>query len=133
MSTDLRGLVLMRTNRFPNTTGAYELDLSLVDDFDNAYREMHIKTDVFCAGSIILPDKGGRQLNVGGWSAGKLHVRSRAISSADTARLDSLTGVRLYTPDGSPGNPSVNDWEEDFTVLALQVLGIPITVRENTD
>lgn len=64
---------------------------------------MHIKTDVFCAGSIILPDKGGRQINVGGWS------------------LDSTFGVRLFTPDGVPGVNSTNDWEEDFHQLALQV------------
>lgn len=65
---------------------------------------MHIKTDVFCAGSVILPDKGGRQINVGGWS------------------LDSTFGVRLYTPDGVPGVNSTNDWEEDFHLLALQVV-----------
>ena len=64
---------------------------------------MHIKTDVFCSGSIILPDKAGRQLNVGGWS------------------LLSTFGVRLYTPDGSPGVPSHNDWEENANVLHLQV------------
>ncbi|KAF9466725.1 copper radical oxidase [Collybia nuda] len=87
---------------FPNSTGAYELDLSLAPDFDKAWREMHIKTDVFCAGSVILPDKGGRQINVGGWS------------------LDSTFGVRLYTPDGVSGVNSTNDWEENFHVLALQ-------------
>ncbi|KAF9465644.1 copper radical oxidase [Collybia nuda] len=87
---------------FPNSTGAYELDLSLAPQFDKAWREMHIKTDVFCAGSIILPDKGGRQINVGGWS------------------LDSTFGVRLFTPDGVPGVNSTNDWEEDFHQLALQ-------------
>ncbi|EEB91925.1 hypothetical protein MPER_09643 [Moniliophthora perniciosa FA553] len=67
-----------------------------------AWREMHVKTDVFCSGSIILPDKAGRQLNVGGWST------------------DSLSGVRLYTPDGAPGKNSTNDWEEDVNVLRLQ-------------
>lgn len=65
---------------------------------------MHIKTDVFCAGSVILPDKGGRQINVGGWS------------------LDSTFGVRFYTPDGAPGVNSTNDWEEDFHQLKLQVV-----------
>lgn len=49
---------------------------------------MHVKSDVFCSGSIILPDKAGRQLNVGGWS------------------LDSTLGVRLYWPDGSAGEYS---------------------------
>ncbi|KAF7334608.1 hypothetical protein MVEN_02290900 [Mycena venus] len=51
---------------------------------------------------IILPDKGARQLNVGGWS------------------LDSTKGVRLYTPDGSPGVNGTNDWEENFEELHLQ-------------
>jgi len=34
------------TSEFSNSTGAYELDLSLVDDFDHAWREMHVKTDL---------------------------------------------------------------------------------------
>lgn len=74
---------------------------------------MHIKTDVFCAGSIILPDKGGRQINVGGWS------------------LDSTFGVRLFTPDGVPGVNSTNDWEEDFHVLALQVNALSLSLTPN--
>jgi hypothetical protein len=88
--------------RFDNSTGAYELDLSLVHDFDKAWREMHVKSDVFCSGSVILPDKGGRILNVGGWS------------------LDSTKGVRLYTPDGTAGVNGTNDWQENFNELALQ-------------
>lgn len=48
------------TSEFDNATGAYELDLSLVDNYQLAWREMHVQTDVFCSGSIILPDKGGR-------------------------------------------------------------------------
>lgn len=94
---------IFRFPSFPNTTGAYELDLSLANDFNHAWREMHVKTDVFCAGSIILPDKKGRQINVGGWS------------------LDSTFGVRLYTPDGSAGVNGTNDWEENFNLLSLQV------------
>ncbi|KAJ6521662.1 glyoxal oxidase N-terminus-domain-containing protein [Mycena vulgaris] len=90
------------TSEFRNSTGAYELDLSLVGEFDKAWREMHVKSDVFCSGSITLPDKGARQLNVGGWS------------------LDSTKGVRLYTPDGSPGVNGTNDWEENFAELHLQ-------------
>lgn len=31
----------------PNSTGAYELDLSLVGDFKAAWRAMHVKTDIF--------------------------------------------------------------------------------------
>ena len=90
------------TSEFPNSTGAYELDLSLVNDFEKTWRTMHVKSDVFCSASIVLPDKGARQLNIGGWS------------------LDSTKGVRLYTPDGSPGVPGVNDWEENFNELHLQ-------------
>lgn len=63
---------------------------------------MHVKSDVFCSGSVILPDKGGRILNVGGWS------------------LDSTKGVRLYTPDGTAGVNGTNDWQENFNELALQ-------------
>lgn len=86
----------------PNSTGAYELDLSLVDDFKSAWRTMHVKTDIFCAGGLTLPDRAGRQINVGGWSG------------------SSLYGVRLYTPDGSAGKPGKNDWEENAAVLKLQ-------------
>ncbi|QUC17769.1 uncharacterized protein UV8b_02010 [Ustilaginoidea virens] len=86
----------------PNSTGAYELDLSSIDNFKLAWREMHVKTDIFCAGGLTLPDKAGRQINVGGWSG------------------DSTYGVRLYTPDGSAGVPGKNDWEENAAVLKLQ-------------
>ncbi|KAI0843136.1 putative glyoxal oxidase [Hypoxylon sp. FL0890] len=85
-----------------NSTGAYELDLTELDDFDAAWRTMHVKTDIFCSAGVILPDKAGRQLTVGGWS------------------LDSTYGIRLYTPDGSAGVKGTNDWEEDVTVLKLQ-------------
>ncbi|KAF9448413.1 copper radical oxidase [Macrolepiota fuliginosa MF-IS2] len=88
---------------FPNSTGAYELDLSLASDFSKAWRQLNgLKSDVFCAGSVILPDKAGRQLNVGGWS------------------LDSTFGVRLFTPNGVPGTNSTGDWEEDYPALTLQ-------------
>lgn len=86
----------------PNSTGAYELDLSLVSEPGKMWREMHLKTDVFCAAGVILPDKAGRQLTVGGWSG------------------DSTYGVRLYTPDGSKGVNGTNDWEENVDVLKLQ-------------
>lgn len=86
----------------PNSTGAYELDLSEIDDFEAAWRTMHVKTDVFCAGGVTLPDVGGRQLNVGGWSG------------------DSTFGVRLYLPDGSDGVKGENDWEENVQELSLQ-------------
>ena len=91
------------TSEYSNSTGAYELDLTLANDFGRAWREMHVKSDVFCSASIVLPDKGGRQLNVGGWS------------------LESTYGVRLYTPNGSAGVNGTNDWEENYNELALQV------------
>ena len=31
------------TSEFSNSTGAYELDLSLAPDFDTAWREMHVR------------------------------------------------------------------------------------------
>ena len=91
------------TSEFQNSTGAYELDLSLVNDFSRAWRTMHVKSDVFCSASIVLPDKGARQLNIGGWSD------------------QSTMGIRLYTPDGSPGVNGTNDWEENWDELHLQV------------
>ena len=91
------------SSSFKNSTGAYELDISLTDNYLLAWREMHVKSDVFCSGSIILPDKGARQINVGGWS--------------DKSRY----GVRLYYPDGSPGVNGTHDWEENVNELTLQV------------
>jgi hypothetical protein len=87
----------------PNSTGAYELDLAEIPYGINAsWRTMHVKTDVFCSAGLTLPDRVGRQINVGGWS--------------DT----STYGVRLYWPDGSPGTPSVNDWQENQSEVSLQ-------------
>ncbi|KAH8814496.1 copper radical oxidase [Flagelloscypha sp. PMI_526] len=94
------------TSVFPNSTGGFELDISMIGpgkDWRAAWRETAgLKTDVFCSGSIILPDKGGRQINVGGWSA------------------ESVFGVRFYTPDGSPGVPGTANWEENYPAIALQ-------------
>jgi hypothetical protein len=91
------------TSEFKNSTGAYELDLSLANDFDHAWRTMQVKTDVWCSGALVLPDKAARILNVGGWTQA------------------STLGIRLYTPDGSPGVNGTNEWEEDSTNLQLQV------------
>ncbi|KAI1323225.1 hypothetical protein F5Y16DRAFT_351006 [Xylariaceae sp. FL0255] len=85
----------------PNSTGAYELDLSEISNFTAAWRTLHLKTDVFCSAGLILPDKAGRQLTVGGWS------------------LESTYGVRLYWPDGSAGVPGTNDWQENVDELSL--------------
>lgn len=99
------------TSEFDNSTGAYELDLSLTNDFDLAWRTMHVKTDVFCSGAVVLPDRGARQLNVGGWS-------------------DSSTfGIRLYTPDGSAGVNGTNDWQENGNELKLQVSACHLLLR----
>jgi hypothetical protein len=77
--------------------------LSLVNDFNHAWREMHVQTDVFCSAALVIPDKAARVINLGGWS--------------DTATF----GIRLYTPDGSPGVNGTNDWEENPSVVHLQV------------
>lgn len=75
----------------PNGTGAYELDLSQIDNFSAAWRAMkQPQTDVFCSAGLTLPDRSGRQINVGGWAG------------------DSNYGVRLYLPDGSAGVKGVN-------------------------
>lgn len=85
----------------PNSTGAYELDLAQIGNFSAAWRPMHVKTDVFCSASITLPDKAGRQINIGGWSG------------------ESTYGIRFYTPDGSPGVAGKNDWQENFKEIHL--------------
>ena len=80
----------------PNGTGAYELDLTQISSFSNAWRQMNrMETDVFCSAGLILPDKAGRQLTVGGWNG------------------EALNGVRLYWPDGSAGVKGSNQWTED--------------------
>lgn len=87
----------------PNTTGAYELDPSIGGDIFHAFRELRgIKTDIFCAAGLTMPDRVGRQINIGGWSA------------------DSLFGVRIYWPDGSAGVNGTNDWQEDVNTIKLQ-------------
>jgi len=91
------------TSFYGNSTGAYELDPSLAPDFSKAWRTMTgITTDVFCSAGLILPDKGGRQINVGGWSG------------------TSTYGIRFYTPDGAPGTNSTNMWQENANEVALQ-------------
>lgn len=86
----------------PNTTGAYELDLAQLNNFTSAWRPMHVKTDVFCSSSLTLPDKVGRQINIGGWA------------------LDATYGIRFYWPDGSPGVWGKNDWQENVNAVSLQ-------------
>ena len=87
----------------PNSTAAYELDLPQLNNITGACRPMHVKTDVFCSAGLTLPDKVGRQINVGGWSE------------------DSTYGIRLYWPDGSPGVWGANDWQENVDELSLQI------------
>jgi hypothetical protein len=87
----------------PNTTGAYELDPSIGGDIFHAFRELTgIKTDIFCAAGLTMPDRAGRQINIGGWST------------------DSLFGVRIYWPDGSAGVNGTNNWQEDVNSIKLQ-------------
>lgn len=86
------------TSLTPGSTGAYELDLDLL-----TFRTMSVKTDVFCSASLQLPDRVGRQINVGGWSG------------------TSTYGVRLYWPNGSPGVPGTNNWQENQAELSLQI------------
>lgn len=84
-----------------NNTGAYELDLTQINNFTEAWRPMHVETDVFCSASITLPDRAGRQMNVGGWAN------------------DATYAVRLYWPDGSPGEWGQNDWHENLSEVSL--------------
>lgn len=84
-----------------NSTGAYELDLASINNMTAAWRPMHVKTDVFCAAGLTLPDRAGRQINIGGWAN------------------DATYGVRLYWPDGQPGTWGKNDWEENVKEVSL--------------
>ncbi|KAF7543009.1 hypothetical protein G7Z17_g11090 [Cylindrodendrum hubeiense] len=80
-----------------DTEGSFEFDYST-----NTYRELALKTDVFCSASFTLPDKAGRMINIGGWSA------------------ESVYGVRFFTPDSPQGvDNGTNVWEEDYTLLRL--------------
>jgi hypothetical protein len=63
---------------------------------------MHVKTDIFCSVSLALPNKAGRQINVGDWAN------------------DGTSGIQLYWPDGSPGVVGVNDWQENVNEVSLQ-------------
>jgi hypothetical protein len=48
-----------------------------MNDFGKlAYREMHVKTDLFCASNLVLPDKAGRQIILGGYSGCSSQWRS---------------------------------------------------------
>lgn len=85
----------------PNTTGTYELDLTFINDVTKAWRPLHVTSDIFCSAGITLPDKAGRQLNIGGWAGASTY------------------GVRLYWPDGSPGTAGVNDWQENNDEVSL--------------
>lgn len=90
------------TSTEANSSGSFEYDPSLAPDYATSFRELGgIETDVFCSASIVLPDKAGRQLNVGGWA------------------LESLHGVRFFTPDAELGTPGTNMWEEDIDRVAL--------------
>ncbi|SCO42989.1 related to glyoxal oxidase precursor [Fusarium fujikuroi] len=80
-----------------DTEGSFEFDYST-----NKYRELALKTDVFCSASFTLPDKAGRIINIGGWSA------------------ESVYGIRFFTPDSPQGvDNGTNVWEEDYTQLRL--------------
>jgi hypothetical protein len=50
------------TSEYANSTGAYELDLSLTDDYTRAWREMHVKSDVFCSGMFLTFSVSRRKL-----------------------------------------------------------------------
>lgn len=49
-----------------------------------------------------------------------LHVME-LVSMTDA---ESTYGLRLFTPDGSPGKASVNDWEENPATFQLQVCNL---------
>jgi hypothetical protein len=83
------------TSPFQNSTGAYELDLSLVQNFSLAWREMHVKTDVFCSAAVVLPDKAARILNVGGYSRIKRLVSDFMPLTDRLASMARTTGRKI--------------------------------------
>ncbi|KAK5626387.1 hypothetical protein RRF57_002102 [Xylaria bambusicola] len=89
------------TQVYDNSSGSFEFDPTLAPQYGTAFRELQLKTDVFCSASLVLPDKAGRHINIGGWSA------------------ESLYGVRLFTPEPGLGKNGTNDWEEDVNKLKL--------------
>lgn len=89
------------TSLTSGSTGAYELDFSQSNSGTGLWRPMTVKTDIFCAASLTLPDRAGRQIDVGGWSH------------------PSTEGIRLYWPDGKPGVWGKNDWEENVQAVHL--------------
>jgi len=107
MTTVMKNGKIMFLEKFgtgaPNGTGAYEFDPFYDNNFGKAWRELiGLKTDVFCSAGLVLPDKVGRIMTIGGWSA------------------ESLSGVRFFTPDSAPGVNGTNQWEEDQKLVSLQ-------------
>ena len=84
-----------------NSTGVYELDLASLNNYNQAFRPLHVKTDIFCSAGLVLPDKTGRQIDIGGWS------------------VASTYGIRFYTPSGSAGVWGTTNWQENVEELSL--------------
>ncbi|KAH9051965.1 hypothetical protein EDB87DRAFT_1582003 [Lactarius vividus] len=80
----------------------FRLSLRVLSEPELRGMEMHVQTDMFYSAAVILPDKAGRILNVGGWMQSSSH------------------SLRLYTPDGSAGVNGTNDREEDPGNFQLQ-------------
>jgi hypothetical protein len=66
-------------------------------------KALHVVDEVFCAASLVLPDKAGRILNIAGWTG------------------PSTFGIRVLTPSDTPGVQGTTDWEQDPQNVALQV------------
>jgi hypothetical protein len=93
---------MSRLQQFGNYAAWYSIHHQVIVLTLNLFRTEMI-TDAFCAASLILPDKAGRQVTVGGWDE------------------DSNFGVRFYYPDGSAGVNGTNQWQENPNTLTLQL------------
>jgi hypothetical protein len=64
--------------------------------------------------------QGGRlTLVVGHWALHSVFVSADSkISTASKVTTDVFSGI--YWPDGSPGQPSTNDWHESYPAVSLQ-------------
>ena len=105
-----------------NSTGSYELDPSKADTFSAAWRTMSgLKTDVFCSAGLVLPDKAGRQLNIGGWSGTSL------VSQVYHLGLESLSFVRSCIEWSKTNFETSSTVSEPIGPMDLRALQAPIT------
>ncbi|KAJ1566732.1 hypothetical protein HK405_008655 [Cladochytrium tenue] len=77
----------------------------------DTFRALTLKTNIFCAGGMLLPD--GRLAVIGG-------AENHSAYSTEVGGLaDGMRGVRLLSPSGSPGVEGTADWVDPENPTAL--------------